>query len=654
MSAKDLSYLQLLAKQYPTIRSASSEIINLSASLHLPKGTEHFLSDIHGEYEAFSNLLRSGSGSVKRKIDELFSTEMPEKERRELAILIYYPRPKLALVRKRLEGEALADWYRITLFRLIRLCRAVSSKYSRSSLRAAFPPEFANVIEELLHEQEAINNRLEYYHNILDTIISIGSAGAFIIALSELIQRLEISHLHILGDIYDRSPGAHLIMDALIDYHSVDVTWGNHDIIWMGAAAGSEACMANVIRVSLRYVNLETLENGYALSLLPLASFAMETYRQDPCRTFYPRLENDEEYTEHEIQLMARMHKAITVIQLKLEAQIILRRPQYQMQPRLLLDKIDFERGTVAMDGQHYPLLDTDFPTVDPADPYRLTEQEQSLVERLRLSFINSQRLQKHLRFLLAKGSLYLIYNGNLLYHGCIPMQEDGSFETFEENGQQYAARSFMDHFDRLVRQGCLADEPEQKSAGLDALWYLWSGPQSPLFGKEKMATFERYLIEDKATHKEPMNPYYDYRDQAETARRILVEFGLDPQRAHIVNGHVPVKVNKGENPVKANGQLLVIDGGLAKAYQAQTGIAGYTLVYNSYGLLLAAHEPFVSMQDFVENGQDLHPETTILETNYNRIRVMDTDQGQRIKERIEALEALLEAYRSGEIKEAL
>lgn len=654
MSTTDLNYLKLLAKQYPTIRSASSEIINLSASLHLPKGTEHFLSDIHGEYEAFSNLLRSGSGSVKRKIDELFDTEMPENERRELATLIYYPRQKLALERKNLEGAALSDWYRITLFRLIRLCRAVSSKYSRSHLRSAFPPEFANVIEELLHEQEAINNRLEYYHNILDTIISIGSAGAFIIALAELIQRLEISHLHILGDIYDRSPGAHLIMDALIDYHSVDITWGNHDIVWMGAAAGSEACMANVIRVSLRYVNLETLENGYALSLLPLAAFAMETYRQDPCESFYPRLGSDEEYTEHEIQLMARMHKAITVIQLKLEAQIIQRRPQYRMQSRLLLDKIDFANGTVRLDGQTYPLLDTDFPTIDPHNPYALTEQERSLVERLKLSFVNSRRLQNHLRFLLSKGSLYLIYNGNLLYHGCIPMQPDGSFEVFEENGQRYQARSFMDHFDRLVRQGCLADDPEQKQAGLDALWYLWGGPQSPLFGKEKMATFERYLIADKSTHKEPMNPYYDFRDQGETARRILAEFGLDPRRAHIVNGHVPVKVKKGENPVKADGQLLVIDGGLAKAYQGQTGIAGYTLVYNSYGLLLASHEPFVSIQDFVENGRDLHPQTTILETNYGRIRVMDTDQGERIKQRIEALQALLDAYRSGEIKETL
>ncbi len=650
----DLDYLALLAKQYPTIQSASSEIINLSANLHLPKETEHFLSDIHGEHEAFSHLLRSGSGSVKRKIDELFSQELNDQERIEFATLIYYPKEKLPLILSQLDPAEIPGWYRAILLRLVRLCREVSSKYSRSGLRAAFPPEFAFVVEELLKEQEIIDNRLEYFHNILDTIIQIGSARAFITAISEMIQRLEIAHLHILGDIYDRSPGAHIIMDYLLDYHSVDVVWGNHDIVWMGAAAGSEACMANVIRVSLRYANLETLENGYALSLLPLASFAMNTYHNDPCEQFRPRLASGDEFTDAELQLMAQMHKAITVIQLKLEAEIIQRRPAYRMQDRLLLDKIDFESGMVTLDGQEYPALDTYFPTVDPHNPYALTEAERSVVNKLRLSFLNSERLQTHLRFLLVKGSMYLIYNGNLLYHGCIPMNPDGSFLIYEENGQCYKGRSFLDHLDRLVRQGCLAEEPAARLAGLDIMWYLWSGADSPIFGKQKMATFERYLIADKSTHSEQKNAYYKYRDQEEYACRILDEFGLDPAKSHIVNGHVPVKVRKGESPVKANGKLLVIDGGLAKAYQAQTGIAGYTLVYNSYGLLLAAHEPFVSSQAFVESNQDLHPQTIILETNYDRIRVKDTDAGRRSEVRITALQALLEAYRSGQLKESV
>ncbi|MFN2199155.1 MAG: fructose-1,6-bisphosphatase [Anaerolineales bacterium] len=654
MSIKDLDYLKLLSKQYPNIRSASSEIINLSASLHLPKGTEHFLSDIHGEYESFSHLLRSGSGSVKRKIDELFQNEMTELERQELATMIYYPGQKLSLMVKALPEGTTVDWYRVTLFRLVRLTRAVSSKYARSTLRRAFPPQYADIIEELLHEQETTGNRYAYYRNIIDTIISIGSAQDFITALAELIQRLEIAHLHILGDIYDRSAGAHLIMDALMEYHSVDITWGNHDIVWMGAAAGSEACMANVIRVSLRYVNLQTLENGYALSLLPLASFAMETYHSDPCSQFAPRVSDDEQFTEHELRLMAQMHKAISVIQWKLEAQIILRRPQYRMQDRLLMDKINFEAGTVQVDGCEYPLLDTHFPTVDPENPYELTSQEQNVVDKLHLSFTNSEKLQRHLRFLLAKGSLYLIYNGNLLYHGCIPMNADGTFAVFEEGGQQFYAREFMDHLERLVRQGCLADDPEQKQAGLDAMWYLWGGAQSPIFGKAKMATFERYLIADKTTHKELMNPYYDFRDQESTACKILAEFGLDEHHAHIVNGHVPVKVKRGESPVKAGGRLFVIDGGLAKAYQSQTGIAGYTLVYNSYGLLLASHDPFESVQQFIESSAGPHPKTTILETNYDRIRVQDTDQGKRIAARIDALQALLDAYRTGTIKEAL
>jgi fructose-1,6-bisphosphatase-3 len=646
-----LEYLKLLAQEYPSIRAASSEIINLSASLHLPKGTEHFLSDIHGEYEAFAHVLKSGSGSIKRKIDQLFEGELDDLERQELAVLIYYPRQRLSLVLKS-EPEA-AVWYQDTLFRLVRLCRAVSTKYSRSALREALPGDFANIIEELLHENEGVENKLEYYQSILDTIISIGSAGEFVVALSELIQRLEIAHLHILGDVYDRSPGAHLIMDALLDYHSVDFTWGNHDIVWMGAAAGGEACIASVIRISLRYSNLETLENGYAISLLPLASFAMQAYAGDPCEGFMPRVVGENPYTENEMRLMGQMHKAIAIIQLKLEAQIILRRPQFHMRERLLLDKIDLKRGMVCLDGEDYPLLDSQFPTLDPEHPFDLTPEEQNVIDKLKLSFLNSGRLARHLRFLLSKGGMYRIYNGNLLYHGCIPMLGDGSFARFREGGETYQARSFMDYLDRLVRQGCLGTDPEKKLAGLDAIWYLWSGAQSPLFGKHKMATFERYFIADKTTHQERMNPYYDWRDQEETARRILAEFDLDPDQAHIINGHVPVKVKKGENPVKAGGRLLVIDGGFSKAYQEKTGIAGYTLISNSYGLLLVSHQPFQTTQKAIETASGMHSRAEILETNTERIRVCDTDQGREILERIGWLKRLLNAYRSGLIHEA-
>lgn len=646
----DLDYLKLLAQHYPTIQAASSEIINLSANLQLPKGTEHFLSDIHGEYQAFSHVLKSGSGSIKRKIDELFGAELTEAEKSTLATLIYYPRQKLSLLRD--QNLDLDGWFRLTLFRLIRLCRVVASKYSRASVREALPSEYAYIIQELLHEQESIENKFEYYNHILNSILSIGSAETFIVALAELIQRLAIAHLHILGDVYDRSPGAHLIMDALMDYHSVDVQWGNHDILWMGAAAGSEACIANVIRISLRYANLETLENGYAISLLPLASFAMEVYGNDPCERFALKVTGGEQFTENELLLMARMHKAITVIQLKLEAEIIRRHPEYQMQDRLLLDKMDSKRRTVCLDDLVYPLLDNHFPTVDPQYPETLSQKEKLVLDRLRFSFTNSERLQKHVRFLLSRGSMYLIHNGNLLYHGCIPMKSDGEFAGFDGMDELHTGKAFLDRFDQLVRQGILSKDSHQKQAGLDAIWYLWSGPQSPLFGKAKMATFERYLIADKTTHDERQNPYYEFRDQEATARRILEAFGLDASNAHILNGHVPVKVKKGESPVKAGGKLLVIDGGFAKAYQSQTGIAGYTLIFNSYGLLLASHEPFESTQKAIEEEIDIHSHTAVLETNMLRIRIKDTDSGKKIQKHIDELKVLLQAYRSGLIKE--
>ena len=643
------SFLELLAQQYPSIQAASIAIINLSANLNLPKGTEHFISDVHGEYEAFSHVLKNGSGSIRRKIDEIFSNALLGHEKRNLATLIYYPEQKLPLILKNIPNKA--EWYRITLFRLIKLCRVVASKYTRTAVREALPDDFAFIIEELLHEQESVENKQEYYQSIIDSIIATDRANAFIVAMARLIQRLAIARLHVIGDVYDRGPGAHLIMDKLVDYHAVDVQWGNHDILWMGAAAGSEACLANVIRICLRYANMETLEHGYAVSLLPLASFAMELYGDDPCEQFFPK-ETAEEYTENELQIMSKMHKAITIIQLKLEAQIIQRRPHFMMEDRLLLDKIDFKKGTICQEGKEHPLLDTHFPTIDPQNPYALTEKEKLVLERLRLSFTNSERLQRHTRFLYSKGSLYLIYNGNLLYHGCIAMKPNGTFASVRVDGKTYRAKAFMDRLDQLARQAYFATDPEHKLYGMDAMWYLWGGSRSPLFGKEKMATFERYFIADPATHAEGKNAYYALRDKPETAVKILKEFGLDPQTARIINGHVPVQVKKGESPVKANGRLVVIDGGFSKAYQDKTGIAGYTLIHNSYGFLLASHAPFESMQKAIEEELDILSKTEILEANYHRIRVRDTDEGRQIQAKIHQLEALLGAYREGLIKE--
>jgi len=643
-------FLELLAEQFPSIRAASTEIINLSAILELPKGTEHFISDIHGEYEPFLHVLKNGSGSIKRKIEEIFQDTMLDQEKRNLATLIYYPEKKIPLILQKVDNPA--EWYRVTLFHLIKLCRVISSKYTRNKVRKALPPDFAYIIEELLHEQEGLMNRQEYYSSIIDSIIETGRSEAFITEMARLIQRLAIAHLHVIGDVYDRGPGAHIIMDKLLEYHSVDFQWGNHDVVWMGAAAGSDACIANVIRVSLRYANMETLENGYAISMLPLVSLAMDIYGDDPCEQFHPKASGTS-HTENELQLMAQMHKAITIIQLKLEAQIIDRRPQFQMQNRRLLDRINLEEGTINIDGTTYPLIDTKFPTLDTDNPFQLSDQERSLMNKLRLSFTNSERLQEHTRFLFSKGSMYLAYNGNLLYHGCIPMTPHGKLRSFNFDGVNHSPREFMDRLERLARQGYFENgNPEKRQYGRDTIWYLWSGAQSPLFGKSKMATFERYFIEDPATHKEEMNPYYDFRTDEKVVSRILEEFGLDPDNGHVINGHVPVKVKKGESPLKAGGKLLVIDGGFAKAYQSQTGIAGYTLIFNSYGLLLAAHHSFQSTQKAIEEARDIHSETEILEQNRKRIRVCDTDHGIEMQQRIDDLKDLLKAFRSGIVKE--
>jgi fructose-1,6-bisphosphatase-3 len=646
-----LDYLSLFAQQFPSIQAASTEIISLTAQLRLPKGTEHFVSDVHGEYEALRHLLKNGSGSIRRLIDELFQDSLPASDRQHLATLIYYPRQKLPLMLRSVDDQE--EWYRVTLLRLIKVARNISFKYPRATLEGFLREPFADLLEELLSEQEHIASRVEYYQSIVETIIGTASGDTFVVALAELIQQLAIARLHVIGDIFDRGPGAHLILDMLLDHHCVDIQWGNHDILWMGAAAGSEACIANVVRICLRYGGVDTLETGYGISLLPLASFALDAYADDPCTQFLPSQANDQELTNQERLLMARMHKAICIIQFKLEAQVVRRRPHYHMEDRLLLENIDQERGTVEINGVVYPLLDCHFPTLDPQQPYELTPGEKSVVDKLNLSFLHSRRLQKHVRFLFSRGSMYLVHNGNLLFHGCLPMKEDGSFLPFQAEGREFAGKEYMDRVDRLVRQGYFdTTDAEQKQYGMDATWYLWSGPQSPLFGKAKMATFERYLVDDPVAREERRNAYYDLRDNQAAVGKMLTEFGLDPEKGHIINGHVPVRVGRGESPVRAGGKLIVIDGGFAKAYHERTGIAGYTLVHNSWGLLLAAHQPFESSQQAIEHEVDIDSRTEILETNNVRIRVGDTDAGREIRRRIEDLNALLHAYRTGLIKE--
>ncbi|MEO8410295.1 MAG: fructose-1,6-bisphosphatase [Propionivibrio sp.] len=651
MQTPSLKYLKLLSEKYPTIQAASTAIINFSAHLQLPKGTEHFLSDIHGEDEAFQHVVRNGAGSILRKINEMFGNSMSRSERRNLTTLIYYPELKAPLMLRSVTDKD--EWSRLTLVRLVKFARRLSSKYRRETVRNLLPKPVAETIEELLYDQEGVEHKAAYYQSQIDTIVSTGSAQSFITSLAELIQKLAVERLHVIGDIYDRGPGAHLIVDALMEHHDVDIQWGNHDILWMGAAAGSEACIANVIRTCLRYGNMETLENGYGISLLPLASFVLETYKDDPCELFVPKVAADDKFTNHEIRLMAQMQKAMAIIQFKVESQVIKRRPQYQMDDRLLLDKIDYPRGVITLGDKEYPLLDKLFPTVDPQNPDALSAEEQVVMDKLVLSFTNSKKLQQHVRFLFAVGSLYLTHDGNLLYHGCIAMNDDGEFKSFSVDGQTFAGKEFLDRVDRLARQGYFAtDNLEHKLYGMDVMWFLWCAPQSPLFGKEKMATFERYFIAEKETHAEKRNAYYTLRDTEKSASKILREFGLNPESGRIINGHVPVKVAKGERPIKANGRLIVIDGGFSRAYQKQTGIAGYTLISNSRGMLLAAHQPFESTQKAVSEELDIDSEMEIIHSHPFRMRVSDTDRGRAIQEQIDELQELLHAYREGLIKE--
>lgn len=643
----ELRYLQRLAELFPNIAKASTEIINLQSILNLPKGTEHFITDIHGEYEAFSHVLRNGSGAVKKKIDDVFGHTLGRAEKKGLATLIYYPREKIDLVKKK--EEHMDDWYRITLYRLIEVCKTVASKYTRSKVRKALPKDFAYVIEELITEKSEVLDKGAYYDSIVDTIIDIGRAEEFIVALSELIQRLVVDHLHILGDIYDRGPGPDNIMDKLIEYHSLDIQWGNHDIVWMGAAAGQQACIATVIKNSVSYGNLDILEDGYGINLLPLATFALETYKNDPCTVF--SIKGNRSFTTTETDLNMKMHKAIVVIQLKLEGQLIARRPGFRMSDRRLLDKIDYEQGTIDWYGKTLKLRDSNFPTIDSKDPYRLTEEEQNLMERLQAAFEHCEKLQRHMMLLLNKGSIYKVYNNNLLYHGCVPLDENGAFRKVDIYGKTYYGKELYDVLETYVRKAFFARNEMEKEKGKDILWYIWSSPNSPLFGKDKMATFEGYFLEEPETHKEEKNPYYRLLNDENIVNQILREFGLG-EDAILVNGHVPVLQKTGESPVKCGGKVLVIDGGFSKAYQSKTGIAGYTLIYNSYGMMLVAHEPFSSTEEAIANETDIHSDRIMVKMAPRRMLVGDTDTGAALRERIGELKQLLEAYRSGLIIE--
>ena len=649
MRKEELRYLQRLAELYPTIGKASTEIINLQSILNLPKGTEHFLSDIHGEYEAFSHVLRNGSGAVRKKIDDVFGHTLSNSDKRSLATLIYYPREKMELVKK--QEEDMENWYKITLYRLIEVCKTTASKYTRSKVRKALPADYAYVIEELITEKAEVLDKEAYYDSIVNTIIEIGRAENFIIALAELIQRLVVDHLHVLGDIYDRGPGPHFIMDKLMRYHSLDIQWGNHDVVWMGAAAGQDACIATVLRNSIRYGNLDILEDGYGINMMPLATFAMEVYAKDPCKVF--EMKGTSNYNAMEKELGRKMHKAITVIQFKLEGQLIRRHKDFQMEDRCLLHRINPEKGAVTLaDGKEYTLLDTNFPTIDWKHPYELTEGEKEVMERLNSAFRNCEKLQNHMRLLLDKGGLYKVYNGNLLFHGSIPLNEDGSFKEVQIYGKTYKGKELYDILESYVRRAFYSVDKDDLKKSRDILWYIWAAPNSPLFGKDKMATFERYLIEDAEAHKEKKNAYYSFLENEEVVNRILEEFGLDTEEGHIINGHVPVHQSEGESPVKCNGKVIVIDGGFSKAYRKVTGIAGYTLIYNSYGLILSAHEPFTSKEDAVSKETDIVSNQVSVRYTSARRLVGDTDTGKALRERIAELTQLLDAYRKGMIKE--
>jgi fructose-1,6-bisphosphatase-3 len=648
----DRRILELLSQTFPDISAASTEIINLEAILNLPKGTEHFVADLHGEHEAFRHLLKNASGNIKRKVTELFGTSMRESEIRQLCALIYYPEEKLQVIRST-EAD-LEDFYGITLHKLVRVCQSVSSKYTRSKVRKALPREFAYIIEELMHESTSDYDKAAYFNRIIETIISTGQAEDFIVALCNVIQKLSIDQLHILGDIYDRGPGAHIIMDTLKDYGTWDIQWGNHDVLWMGAAAGNDCCIANVIRVSLRYSNLATLEDGYGINLLPLATFAMESYADDGCKGFTPTcLQEENSHTEKTLRLMAKMHKAIAVIQFKLEGAMIAAHPEWKMENRRLLDKMDLAAGMVEIEGKKYELTDTNFPTIDPADPYKLTHEEAHMMKKLHHSFTVSTGLRRHAELMFSHGCMYGVYNSNLLFHASMPLNADGTLREVEILGVPYKGRELMTRIGMLLRSAFNDDaDAAEKGYARDYYWYLWCGPDSPLFDKDKMTTFERYFVADPEARKEEKGWYYKLRDDEKVCDMILDEFGVEGDQRHIINGHVPVRTGKGESPIRANGKLMVIDGGFAKAYHKTTGIAGYTLIYHSRNFELVEHEPFTSVEEAISNGTDIVSTTKIVEQTARRVCVRDTDKGKVLQGQIDELTELLYAFRHGMVKE--
>ncbi len=640
----DKKYLLLLAKEFPTIDSAVSEIVNLSAIRSLPKGTEYFFSDIHGEYEAFLHMLKSASGMIKNKIDITLGKSVSGAEREALAYLVYYPEKQLKNLR--VSGGLTDEWRRLTIYRLILVCEAVSAKYTRSRVRKRIPKDMVYILDELLNVTDDVVKEY-YYDEIISTILDTGIADRFIKSLCELIQSLAIDKLHIIGDIFDRGPRADIILDELMKMHDVDIQWGNHDISWMGAASGNRALIANVIRISMRYNNFDVLEDGYGLNLRALAVFAGENYKDDDCALFMPQTLDDNIYDPVDAMLVAKMHKAITIIQLKLEGQLIERHPEWGMAKRDIFRMVDFDRGTVTIGGREYALLDSNFPTVNSGDPLALTDAENELMSVLENSFMHSERLNSHIRFLYSKGSMYKAINGNLLFHGCIPLDENGQLQSVCIAGSEYSGKALLDRLDEIANRAYFMQPGDEKDYAADYMWYLWSGDRSPLYGKDKMAFFERYFLDDKELHRENYNAYYHFSEQAEVCGRILEKFGLDPERGHIINGHVPVKIKNGEKPVKAGGRLFVIDGGISKAYQKSTGIAGYTLIYDSHSLNLAEHKPFIA-------GESEHtPEIHLVERLDRRANISDTDKGAELLEQINDLRELLKAYRSGEIKES-
>lgn len=646
-------HLNLLSKSYKNIQEVSTEIINLQAILNLPKGTELFLSDIHGEYEAFLHILNNGSGIIKSKIEIIYGNRITEEERKNLATLIYYPEEKLNLVKK--EVKNIDEWYRIMLYRLIEVTKSVSSKYTRSKVRKAMPKGFEYIIDELLYLQGEDENKEAYYKQIIETIIDLNRADAFIVAISNLIKRMAIDHLHIIGDIFDRGPGAPIILDKLMDFHSLDIEWGNHDILWMGAAAGNEACIANVIRICSRYDNLSTLEDGYGINIRPLSIFANETYKDDPCNAFIPKNKEIGLYSNSDKMVMSKIQKAISIIQFKLEGKLVKKHPEYKMKSRLLLDKMDLEKGTIKINNVEYKLTDTNFPTIDKKDPYKLTKEEEEIIDRLKSSFIHSEKLNKHVNFLYAKGNMYKKFNSNVLFHGCIPMDEKGEFEEVEIMGKSLKGKELLDNIENVAHKAYFGEkESEDTKEAIDLMWYFWCGPKSPLFGKDKAATFERYFVEEKEVHKENKNNYYKFINDEKICDLILENFESNKEEGHIINGHVPIKAKDGESPIRAGGKLIIIDGGFAKSYQSTTGTAGYTLTYNSNGLVLAVNEPFESKIKAIREGSDIKSEIILKENVDNRKRVSDTDIGKKIKEEISDLKMLLTAYKEGILKEKI